>query len=292
MLHLAPGDAAQQSSSRPAVVLVPSLVNSHLILDLSDSLSLGRHLAGAGFDPWLIDWGTPSPEDATLDLTGHIERRLVPLIRSIGRPAHLVGYCLGGTMVLGAAAMVDPLSVATIAAPWHFDRFSVEERERIATLWKQSKPLCEKLGYVPMEVLQNGFWLLDPTRTIRKYADFASVEPGSYTEQAFLAVEDWANAGAPLSFAAGRDLFENLYADNQTGEGTWIVAGKPVIPQALPCPTLAIYSTTDRIVPAAATPPLRLRRDSPLGHVGMVVSRKAPEQIWRPLSDWLSNPGQ
>jgi len=290
LLHLAPDDGG--AAARQAVVLVPSLVNSHMILDLSDGMSLARHLAGAGFDPWLIDWGTPRPEDASLDLAGHVEHRLVPLIRSIGRPASLVGYCLGGTMVLGAAALVDPVSVATIAAPWHFDRYPETERKRIADLWQQSQPLCERLGYVPMEVLQNGFWSLDPVRTVRKYAAFADMEPGSETERAFLAVEDWANEGAPLSYAAGRDLFEHLYGGNATGEGRWTIGGRAVSPQALSCPTLSIRSTTDRIVPADAAPPLNVRRDSPLGHVGMVVSRKAPEQIWRVLSDWLSSPDQ
>lgn len=288
LLHL----GEESGAERQAVVLVPSLVNSHMILDLSDGMSLARHLAAAGFDPWLVDWGEPAPEDAALDLAGHVEHRLVPLIRSIGRPASLVGYCLGGTLVLGAAGMVDPVSVATIAAPWHFDRYPAGERKRIADLWRQSQPLCERLGYVPMEVLQNGFWSLDPVRTVRKYAAFADMEPGSEAERAFLAVEDWANEGAPLSYAAGRDLFEQLYGGNATGEGRWTVAGREVRPESLRCPTLAIRSTTDRIVPADAAPPLSTRRDSPLGHVGMVVSRKAPEQIWQFLSDWLSDPGQ
>lgn len=273
-------------------MLIPSLVNSHLILDLSDSLSLARHLAAAGFDPWLVDWGMPTAEDAALDLAGHIKHRLLPLVQSIGRPVSLVGYCLGGTIALGAAALMNALSVATIAAPWRFDLYPAAERERIAALWRQSKPLCQRLGYVPMEVLQSGFWSLDPQRTIRKYAAFADMEPDSDAERAFLAVEDWANEGAPLTYAAGCDLFERLYAGNDTGAGNWTVGGVEVDPAALPCPTLAIQSSTDRIVPAEAAPPLRQRRDSPLGHVGMIVSRKAPEQIWQPLSEWLCNSSQ
>lgn len=277
---------------RHAVVLIPSLVNSHLILDLSDSLSLARHLAAAGFDPWLVDWGIPAADDTMLDLAGHIEHRLLPLVRSIGRPVSLVGYCLGGTIALGAAAMAQAVSVATIAAPWRFDQYPETERARIAALWQQSRPLCQRLGYVPMEVLQSGFWSLDPHRTIRKYAAFADMEPHSDTERAFLAVEDWANEGAPLTYAAGCDLFERLYARNDTGAGNWTVGGKAVDPAALPCPTLTIRSTSDRIVPAGAAPPLRDQVDSPLGHVGMIVSGKAPRQIWQPLSEWLCNSGQ
>lgn len=290
LLRLASSDAAHKKAQRqPAAILIPSLVNSHVILDLSDSMSLVGHLARSGFTPYLVNWGMPAPEDSRLDLAGHIEQRLVPMIRSIEGPVTLVGYCLGGTIALGAAELVNPAAVATIAAPWRFDLYPPEERERIAALWDQSKPLCERLGFVPMEVLQNGFWSLDPARTIRKYAAFADMAEGSDAERAFLAVEDWANEGSPLTFGAGRDLFDRLYAGNASGNGEWAVGGKPVRPDALSCPTLAIQSSTDRIVPADAAPPLKQRIDSPLGHVGMIVSRKAPDQIWEPLSDWLSN---
>lgn len=283
------GAHTKRGNARPAVVLVPSLVNSHLILDLSDSMSFARHLADSGFRVYLVDWGTPAAGDAALDLAGHVEQRLVPLIRSVGGPVALVGYCLGGTLALGAAHMIHPAAVATIAAPWRFDHYPAEERERIADLWRQSRPLCERLGFVPMEVLQNGFWSLDPGRTVRKYAAFANMPEGSDAERAFLAVEDWANEGAPLTFGAGCDLFERLYADNASGNGQWTAGGTPVRPETLTCPTLAIRSTTDRIVPCGAAPSLMDRIDSPLGHVGMIVSRRAPGEIWKRLSDWLCN---
>lgn len=287
LLHL--GTATKED--QPAVVLIPSLVNPHVILDLNERTSLARYLAAQGHDPWLVDWGTPRAEDATLDLAGHIEHRLLPMLRGIGRPLILVGYCLGGTLALAAAHLVATKAIATIAAPWHFDRYPAEDITLIGNLWRDAKPLCERLGYAPMEVLQSGFWGLDPTRTVRKYAAFAEMEEGSAEQQAFLAVEDWANEGAPLTFAAARELFEDLYCANRTGDGQWNVAGTVIDPAALACPSLSIYSAGDKIVPAAASPRLEDNRQSALGHVGMIVSRKAPEHIWIPLSQWLSAQG-
>jgi polyhydroxyalkanoate synthase len=151
--------------------------------------------------------------------------------------------------------------------------------------------MCERIGYFPMEVLQSGFWAMDPARTIQKYAAFADATPGSDAERAFLAVEDWANGGAPLTFAAGRDLFDQLYAANATGAGRWQVDGRTVDPVALDCPTLSIVSTSDRIVPAAAGPRLREERRLSLGHVGMMVGGRARDMLWEPLSLWLSSHG-
>ena len=56
-------------------------------------------------------------------------------------------------------------------------------------------------------------------------------------------------------------------------------------------PSFSIQSSGDRIVPAAAAPRLRQCHELALGHVGMIVSRKAPEQIWSLVSEWLSNNG-
>lgn len=295
MLHYESAERTAQRTEggkrRTPVVLVPSLVNPPHVLDLSEGQSLLRFLADAGHDPWLIDWGTPTKEDSALTLAQHVEQRLVPLIAKLPAPPVIVGYCLGGTMALGAALATETAAVATIAAPWDFDRMDDDARADVARLWAEAAPLCKRLGYVPMEVLQSGFWSLDPARTIRKYAAFADIEPGSPAERAFLVLEDWANAGPPLTYGAASELFEHLYGANSSGLGTWQVAGTPVRPEALACPTLSISSTTDRIVPAATAPLLSEQWSLEQGHVGMIVGKQASEVLWNPLSRWLANLG-
>lgn len=279
------------ASDRNPVVFIPSLINPPQVLDLSHNRSLLRHMAAAGHDAYLVDWGAPTPQDSRLGLDGHVTRRLLPLLAALPRPPILVGYCLGGSLAIGAAALRPVPALVTIAAPWRFDAFPPADLALIGGLWQGAKPMAERIGYVPMEVLQSGFWAMDPARTIRKYALFADTAPGTDAERAFLAVEDWANGGPPLSYAAGRDLFDSFYAGNASGAGRWTIDGRTVDPATLPCPSLSIVSTTDRIVPAAAGPQLREERQLSLGHVGMVVGGGAREKLWEPLSHWLSSHG-
>ncbi|MBU2016016.1 MAG: alpha/beta hydrolase [Alphaproteobacteria bacterium] len=278
-------------NGRAPVVFVPSLINPPQVLDLSERRSLLRHMAAAGHDAWLVDWGAPLAGDRAMGLEGHVTDRLLPLIAALPRPPIIVGYCLGGTLAMGAGMLRPVQAVATIASPWRFDGFADADRQEISALWRGAKPMCDRLGYVPMEVLQSGFWAMDPARTIRKFAVFADAAPGSDGERAFMAVEDWANGGPPLTFAAGRDLFDDLYAGNASGQGRWTVGGQTVDPQALTCSTLSIRSTTDRIVPAAASAELATDWQLKLGHVGMVVGGQARETLWLPLSQWLSSHG-
>ena len=133
-------------------------------------------MVAAGHDAYLVDWGAPDGADASLGLDGHVTERLLPLLAALPRPPILVGYCLGGSLALGAAALVPTAAVATIAAPWRFSHFPAADLELIASLWSGAKAMCQRIGYVPMEVLQSGFWAMDPARTIRKFAAFADAD--------------------------------------------------------------------------------------------------------------------
>lgn len=272
----------------PPVVFVPSLINPPHVLDLAESNSLLRWLATQGHRPMLVDWGWPEPGERELDIAGHVETLLLPLLRGLGEPVSLAGYCLGGTMALAAATRLPVRSLTLIAAPWNFDGFSERARADIVGLWNQVRPTAEALGMVPMEALQVGFWRLDAAKTIRKFEDFGALPAGDSRAAAFVTLEDWANDGPPLTLAAGRDLLAHLFGANVTGRGEWIVGGRVVDPATLACPVFDIASTRDRIVPAASAARIGDRLELDLGHVGMIVGGKGRAALWEPLAHWLS----
>lgn len=269
------------------VVFVPSLINPPLVLDLADDNSLLRWLARQGVRPLLVDWGTPTGADHAQDVTAHVEQLLLPLLAALDRPPALVGYCLGGTMATAAASAIDSAGLVTIAAPWRFEAYG-DALDPISALWDQAHATCEQLGLVPMEVLQSGFWQLDPRRTVAKFERFAGLAPDSPEARAFVALEDWANGGAPLTFAAGRQMFDDFFVADLPGSGRWQVAGRAVDPAALGMPALSFVSTTDRIVPAASAARIGAVRELAMGHVGMIVGGRAKEALWQPLADWLT----
>jgi polyhydroxyalkanoate synthase len=287
---------AQSAAGKAPVVLIPSLINPPTVLDLTGQRSLLRFLLREGHEAYLVDWGVPGTADAASDLADHVETLLLPLLDGLGRPPLLVGYCLGGTLAIGAAARMAALGrpaagVAAIATPWDFGRYDDAFRAKLAEVWARAEPGCAALGLVPMEVFQTGFWSLDPERTIRKYANFGEMEADTPAWRGFIALEDWANDGAPLTLACGKALAERCYERNMTGSGQWSVGGTVVNAAALDCPTLAIASISDRIVPAASTPPAQERIDVALGHVGMMIGSRAEREVWRGLRDWLSRCG-
>lgn len=272
----------------PPVVFVPSLINPPFILDLAPDTSLLRWLVRLGVRVLLVDWGTPSPADRAQDVTTHVETLLMPMLRTLGIPPILVGYCLGGTIAAAAAQLLPAAGLALLATPWRFAGFDDPSRAAAARLWKDARPACDALGLVPMEVLQSGFWQLDPARTVAKFEGLATLDPADPAACAFAALEDWANAGAPLAYAAGAQVFERFFAADDPGAGRWMVAGTAIDPHRLRCPVVDFVSTRDRIVPLTSSAALPDRRLIDAGHVGMIVGRRARALVWEPLADWLS----
>jgi polyhydroxyalkanoate synthase len=272
----------------PIALFVPSLINPPDVLDLDSDRSLLRWLAGQGVRPVLLDWGTPGPDERDLTIAGHVETILLPMLDALGERVHLAGYCLGGTMALAAAARRPVRSLTTIAAPWRFGQYPPEMQAELGMLWEGAAPGAEALGLLPMEVLQAAFWRLDPARTIGKYEAFGRRDSADPSARTFVRLEDWANDGPPLTLAAAQELFFDLYKNDLPGKGTWQVAGAPVDLASITGPILEIVSTTDRIVPAAATPGLVEPLAVGLGHVGMIVGGRARTQLWEPLAAWLS----
>ncbi|MEG3164866.1 alpha/beta hydrolase [Sphingomonas sp. PB2P19] len=273
-------------TGRP-VVFVPSLINPPGILDLSAETSLLRWIATQGMRAFLVDWGTPTAQDRDLDLADHVDRLLVPLLAGLATPPVLVGYCLGGTLAIAAAASMPVAAVATIAAPWHFAGYGEPARAALAAMWTAVEPAASALGLLPIEVLQTAFWQLDPGRTIAKYETFARMPADSPAARAFVRLEDWANTGAPLPYAAARTLFADCIATDRPGRGAWLIGDTIVDPLRLECPTVEFVSLTDRIVPAATAIGFADRRDLALGHVGMIVGGRARTALWDPLVAWI-----
>ena len=105
---------------RIPIVIIPPWINKYYIMDIRPGRSMVEYLVGQGFTVFLMSWRNPTAELEGLTMEDYL--RLGPLeslkaARAItaAPQAHLVGYCLGGTLlsILLAylAASGDRLSV-------------------------------------------------------------------------------------------------------------------------------------------------------------------------------------
>ncbi len=286
-------------NSGPPVLVVPSLVNRGYILDLTEKRSLMRYLAALGLDTFLVDWGAPTSAEDGFGLSEYIAGRLGAALDTVleraGGPVMVIGYCMGGMLALALALrrQDDVAGLALMATPWDFHAGDLAQAKAAAALAGALLPAFDRLGQMPVDMLQAMFTALDPFLSIRKFVSFARLDPGTEKAEEFVALEDWVNDGVPLTPKVARECLLDWYGANLPARGKWRVAGEPVVPADLRCPALVLIPEQDRIVPPASAQALadalpQARRLTPRsGHIGMVISRGARERVWTPLSDWV-----
>jgi polyhydroxyalkanoate synthase subunit PhaC len=285
-----------------AVLVVPSLINRWEVLDLTAEKSLLRAMAAEGLRPYLVDWGTPNDEERRFDLTAYVER-LERALAFVGKRARrspaVMGYCMGGTLVVAVAARRPRrvAGLALLAAPWDFHADKTGHAFLLSAGPMLAK-LAETAGELPVDILQTLFWSLDPWLAVKKFGRFLGMDQQGEHAREFVLLEDWLNDGAPLAGPVARDCLVGWYGDNLPGTNKWIVGGKHIVPSKIKRPALVMIPSGDRIVPplsaAALVDPKRglrnaTRLDVPLGHIGMMASGRARELCWTPLIDWLKS---
>jgi polyhydroxyalkanoate synthase len=292
-------DYGAKNAEGPAVLVIPSLINRAYILDLLPQRSLLRALAESGVRPLLVDWGAPGEAERCFTLTdyiaGHLEAALEAALAKVGGPVAALGYCMGGLLAVALAARrrASLSGLVCLATPWDFHAERPAQARLIGTAATLLDPLLRQLGELPVDAIQALFAGIDPLQVVRKFVAFAEMDAASPRADIFVAVEDWLNDGVPLAAPVARECLAGWYGANTPGRGEWRVAGEVVRPAALDLPTLVVLPDQDRIVPPASAEALaaalpRAERLQPAaGHIGMIVGGGAPEQLYRPLADWL-----
>lgn len=296
---------AVQPSARDGapILVVPSHINRGYVLDISRGRSLMRYLAGRGLRPFLVEWGRPGARERGFTLTDYIAGRLEAALDTVRALSHrapaVIGYCMGGLLALALAQRRerDISGLVLLATPWdfHAKEKEAEQARALARAFEPLWPAIDRLGVVPVDVLQALFYALDPYLVARKFRAFATLDPASPKAEAFVALEDWLNDGVPLVAAVARECLAGWYGANTPARGAWRVAGQAVRPESLTLPALVVIPERDRIVPPASAAALAAaipgadRSTLALGHIGMVVGSRAKTALWRPLAGWLKS---
>lgn len=283
----------------PSLLLIPSLINKAHIFDLTEQRSMLRYFCDQGIDAYLLDWGAFLDDPDMQDLDGVVLRKLASAVQFLrdhtGDDLHALGYCMGGSLLAGLAAL-EPAhlkSLTFIAAPWDFHAGTQDMLNRVK-FWSPSlmNSLVED-GNMKVDWLQILFSSLYPDQALKKFSRFAHMEEGSDAADIFVAVEDWLNDGVPLPAGVAKTAVKDWFLGNATVCGQWELDGRAVNASDITLPSFVIASSEDRLVEYETAEALQkeisgaMLHDPKCGHVGMVASRYAVENVWEPIVKWI-----
>jgi polyhydroxyalkanoate synthase len=297
-------DEHGQPRAGAPVLFVPAPVSRYFVLDLLPGRSFAGHIASAGFDVFIADFGEPTSEDRFCDLAYYVDGLIRRSVRKVSAltgasQVNIVGYCLGGTLSLLYAAL-HPASVARLVLltttvdgdvkggiPWvahqmglageKYDNPRLVPAVEVKSWFEMLAPGSNSLlGRV------NDLWdrLDDPADRLRDVRTMAT----------------WVDDVVP---APGRLLAE-LYQQfgpgrNRLMAGTATVGGRSVDLSAVTMPVMAVSAEKDAIAPPEGVDAIRSVVPHaqvvrlPGGHVGIVAGRSAPA-LWQRTAEFLGSP--
>ncbi|MFD4368695.1 acyl-CoA synthetase [Rhodococcus sp. NPDC058521] len=291
----------------PPIVLIPPMMMSADVYDVTRDQGAVGILHGMGIDPWVVDFGSPDAEEGGWDrnLADHIVAisDIVDLVRShTGRDVHLSGYSQGGMFAYQAAAYRRSKNIASIvtfgspvdtlaALPFGIPAgFATKGAELLAD------HVFTRLA-VSGWMARTGFQLLDPVKTLKSRVDFLmqlhdreALLPREQ-QRRFLAADGWVGWSGP----AVAELLKQFIVHNRMLTGGFVIKDRVVALSELKCPILAFVGEVDDIGQPVAV--RGIRRAAPradvyessmrAGHFGLVVGSAAATHTWPTSGEWV-----
>ncbi len=289
---------------RTPVVFVFALVNRPYILDILPNKSVVGQFIRAGFDTYLIDWGTPGHADRHQTLETYINGYIHNVVdyvseRTGSSKVNILGYCMGGTMSAMFTALHPErvMNLILLAAGIDFST-----REGLLNLWTDSEyfdvdTFVDAYGNCPAEFLQGAFMLLKPVGNLiqKPLALMERADDERFVDEYFT-METWLNDNIAVPGEIFREFVKYLYQQNLLVKNQMPVGRHIVNLRQITCPILNLMATKDDLVPCEQSEPFndlvgsqdRKTMKLPAGHIGLAMGTKAQKELWPDVTKWLA----
>lgn len=290
----------------PPVLLVFGLVSRSSLFDLYGRVSLVRTLRDAGFDVFVVDWGTADAGDADNTLETYVQRLLPRAVRALLRSSGadactLVGYCMGGNLVLLTAASRPDLPIANVvtlatAIDWdHLPGQVAPLRDPdVVPEW-----FTDESGCVPGAVIARFFRARRPTSDLVQALNLWENLASDDYVAGHQAIARWTSDHVPMPRGVAQQVLDQWLRANAFRTNGLRLDGRPVDLRAVEVPLLAVLTLRDEVVPPAVARPVvdvvgsadveLVELDA--GHIGLVVGRSAHSVLHPRLIAWLTAHG-
>lgn len=288
------------------LLLVFALMNRSSILDLRPGNSFVEYMLKQGYDVYLLDWGSPGPEDCDLRLENYVLDYLPRAIRKLktfsgSETFSLLGWCIGALLTTLYASLrpADGLkNLILLTAPLDFSNkeaigFSQMADERYLDVER----MLQAHGNMPGELIDYGAKMLKPVENfVGSFVRLLDNLDDTKLVDSWHAMSTWVTDGIPMAGATWRELIVDFYREDKLMRGTLALRGEKVDLSALRANLLDVIAEADHITPPCQSETVIAKVGSedkqvlrvPGGHIGIMAGSGAAKGTWPKIDLWLS----
>jgi polyhydroxyalkanoate synthase subunit PhaC len=242
------------------LLIVPSWIMKYYILDLTPEDSLVRYLVGKGHTVFMVSWRNPDGADRELGFNDYLSLGVLAAIGAVRgiRPRariHAAGYCLGGTLLAIAAAVLgrsrsNPLKTVSLLA----GQVDFEQPGELGLFIDESQiafleSLMAEHGYLDGRQMAGAFQLINSkdlvwSKLVHEYLMGA--------QSPMTAMKAWNADATRLPARMHSEYLRRLYLHNDLAEGRYPVDGTPVRLADIEVPMFVVATERDHVSPWAS----------------------------------------
>lgn len=239
------------------VLIIPSWILKFYILDLSPGNSLVRFLVELGHTVFMVSWKNPDSADRELSMDDYLKSGVMAAINTVTeilpeRKIQAVGYCLGGTLLAMAAAMMarlgdDRLRSLTLLA----SELDFTEPGELGLFIDESQlafldALMARQGYLDGKQMAGVFTILNSRDLMwsKMEHDYLLGKRQEITD-----LMAWNTDITRMPYRQHSEYLRKLYLKNDLAEGRYIVDNQPVILSDIRIPVFSLATKRDTVSP-------------------------------------------
>ena len=239
------------------VLIIPAWIMKYYILDLTPEASLVRYLVEQGKTVFIVSWKNPTDEDRDLGMTDYLDLGVTAALDATiaitgAKKIHAVGYCLGGTLMSIAAALMarrgdDRLKTMSLFA----SLVDFREAGEIGMFLGESmmsflEALMRKQGYLGIENMTGAFTSLRVSDLVYEPNVNRYLLGKDRQLNGLLA---WNTDGTRMPYRMHMEYLKNCYIENNLATNRYKVNGELVCIDDISVPSFVVGTVTDHVAP-------------------------------------------
>lgn len=239
------------------IFIVPAWIMKYYILDLSPHNSLVKYLISKGHTVFMISWRNPGSEDRDLGLDDYLNMGILESLQVIGticpdQKIHATGYCIGGTLLMIAAAWLAAQSDETFATLTLFAaQVDFKEAGELLTFVDASQvsyleDIMWQSGYLNGPQMTGAFSMLHSNDLIWSFM-VQSYLLGK--RRPMIDLVAWDHDTTRLPFRMHSEYLRSLLLNNDLAQGRFKIARQKIALMDITQPIFAVGTLNDHISP-------------------------------------------